>query len=237
MDKPNNRSEDTYSTNNARIILTDEPNSYIASAKERMYDVAKKFSYDVENSISLNDFSQIFKTATIWVKLRPRKLSNFAEVVNERTTPGKVYVRFSDMSVLSHVKDVLREHRLKIVAIENNLIECNTPRPKDNDIEMAIQKIKILGSSARNAIALVKADSMQRLQAALKNEYITAKEVKVGLEGVEKAEQKFKLILTFMGLEAEKKIGRQYFKYENDEAREIHRKMIRLLKRDGHFEA
>ena len=54
------------------IRLSEEENSYIASAKERMNDVIEAFINNSEGSITLNDFSQIFKTVTVWIKFRPQ---------------------------------------------------------------------------------------------------------------------------------------------------------------------
>ena len=55
------------------VKLIEDQNSYINSAKERMNDVISALVNNAENSIALNDFSQIFKTVTVWIKFRPRK--------------------------------------------------------------------------------------------------------------------------------------------------------------------
>ena len=52
------------------VRLSEEENPYIASAKERMNDVIESFITNSEGSITLNDFSQIFKTVTVWIKFR-----------------------------------------------------------------------------------------------------------------------------------------------------------------------
>ena len=47
------------------VRLVEDQNSYINSSKERMHDVISTFVNNAENSIALNDFSQIFKTVTV----------------------------------------------------------------------------------------------------------------------------------------------------------------------------
>ena len=59
----------------------------------------------------------------------------------------------------------------------------------DQDIEIALQKIKVLANTAKNSLSQVKADSIQRLQAALKNEYLEAKDVKFAITNIEKVEK------------------------------------------------
>ena len=54
------------------VRLVEDQNSYINSSKERMNDVISTFVNNAENSIALTDFSQIFKTVTVWIKFRPR---------------------------------------------------------------------------------------------------------------------------------------------------------------------
>src|SRR6056300_1503878 len=146
------------------VRLSEEENSYIASAKERMNDVIEMFITNSEGSITLNEFSQIFKTVTVWIKFRPRKLGQYVEVMKERTTTENVCVRYASDEYIPHIKEVLKEHRLQITSQEPNIINCKPPRPKDQDIEIAVQKIKVVGNSSRNSLAQVKADSIQRLQ-------------------------------------------------------------------------
>ena len=218
------------------VKLVEDENSYIASAKERMNDVIELFIKNSEGSITLNDFSQIFKTVTVWIKFRPRKLGQYVEVMKERTTAENVCVRYANEEYVPHIKEVLKEHRLKIVSTEANIINCKPPRPSDQDIEIAIQKIKVLANTARNSLSQVKADSIQRLQAALKNEYLEAKDVKFAITNIEKIEEKFAAVLTYSRLEAEKKLGGKLFRYESQEAKDLHVGLLRRIKKNSHVE-
>ena len=218
------------------VKLVEDENSYIASAKERMNDVIELFIKNSEGSITLNDFSQIFKTVTVWIKFRPRKLGQYVEVMKERTTAENVCVRYASEEYVPHIKEVLKEHRLKIVSTEANIINCKPPRPSDQDVEIAIQKIKVLANTARNSLSQVKADSIQRLQAALKNEYLEAKDVKFAITNIEKIEEKFAAVLTYSRLEAEKKLGGKLFRYESQEAKDLHVGLLRRIKKNSHVE-
>ena len=167
-------SEDTETTKprvNFDVLKVKEvENTYVNSAKERMYDVVKLFVTNAEGSVSLNDFSQIFKTVTVWIKFRPRKLGTYVEVIKERSTEKTISVRYSADEYVPHVKEVLREHNLRVKSIANNVMVCQVPKPSDQDIEIAVQKVKVLANTARSSLSQVKADTIQRLQAALKNE-------------------------------------------------------------------
>ena len=218
------------------VRLKEEENSYIASAKERMNDVIETFIKNSEGSITLNDFSQIFKTVTVWIKFRPRKLGQYVEVMKERTTADNVCVRYGSEEYVPHIKEVLKEHRLKIISTEPNIINCKPPRPSDQDIEIAIQKVKVLANTARNSLSQVKADSIQRLQAALKNEYLEAKDVKHAIGNIEKVEQQFSAVLTFSRLEVEKKLGGKLFRYDSQEAKDLHMGLLRRVKKNSHVE-
>ena len=211
------------------VRLVEDENSYINSSKERMNDVIEAFINNAENSIALNDFSQIFKTVTVWIKFRPRKLGMYVEVMRERTTADTISIRYSSDEYIPHVKEVLKEHKLKIISTENNVFTCKTPRPSDQDIEIALQKIKVLANTARSSLSQVKADQIQRLQSALKNEYLEAKDVKFAIGNIEKVEEKFAAMLTYSRLEAEKKIGGKLFRYDSDEARDLHKSILRRI--------
>ena len=218
------------------VKLIEDQNSYINSAKERMHDVISSFVNNAENSVALNDFSQIFKTVTVWIKFRPRKLGQYVEVMKERTTDTTISVRYSADEYIPHIKEVLKEHKLKMVSNENNVMVCKTPRPSDQDIEIAVQKIKVMANTARSSISQGKAAEIQRLQSALKNEYLEAKDVKYAISSIEKIEEKFAAVLTYSRLEAEKKISGKLFRYDTNEAKDIHMALTRKIKKDSFVE-
>ena len=114
-------------------------NTYIISSKERMFDVIKAFVENSQGSIALNDFSQIFKTVTVWVKFRPRKLGAYVEVIKERATETTIDVRYSGDEYIPHIKEVLRDHKIKVKSMSNNVMICQLPRPSDQDIDTADQ--------------------------------------------------------------------------------------------------
>ena len=134
------------------VKLIEDQNSYINSAKERMNDVISALVNNAENSIALNDFSQIFKTVTVWIKFRPRKLGQYVEIMRERTTETTISIRYSDDIYIPHIKEVLKEHKIKMVSNEQNVMLCKTPRPSDQDIEIAVQTVKVLANTARSSI-------------------------------------------------------------------------------------
>ena len=231
------KTEETKSTAVPNIVhIVEDQNSYINSAKERMNDVIDTFLTNAENSVALNDFSLIFKSVTVWIKFRPRKLGQYVEIIKERTTADSITIRFSSDEYVPHIKEVLKEHRLKIISTENNIIVCKTPRPSDQDIEIALQKVKVLANTAKNSLSQVKADSIQRLQAALKNEYLEAKDVKFAITNIEKVEEKFTAVLIYSRLEAEKKIGGKLFRYDSAENQEIHKSVLRRVAKYSNVE-
>ena len=218
------------------VKLIEDQNSYINSAKERMHDVISSFVNNAENSVALNDFSQIFKTVTVWIKFRPRKLGQYVEVMKERTTDTTISVRYSADEYIPHIKEVLKEHKLKMISNENNVMVCKTPRPSDQDIEIAVQKIKVMANTSRSSISQGKAAEIQRLQSALKNEYLEAKDVKYAISSIEKIEEKFAAVLTYSRLEAEKKISGKLFRYDTNEAKDIHLALTRRIKKNSFVE-
>ena len=106
------------------VHIVEDENSYINSAKERMNDVIDTFLTNAENSVALNDFSLIFKAVTVWVKFRPRKLGQYVEIIKERSTADSITIRFSSSEYIPHIKEVLKEHRLKIMSTDANIIVC-----------------------------------------------------------------------------------------------------------------
>tara|TARA_B100001059_G_C17587058_1_gene452740 strand:- start:14 stop:721 length:708 start_codon:yes stop_codon:yes gene_type:complete len=233
-------SEDTEPTKprvNFDVLKVKEvENTYVNSAKERMYDVAKLFVTNAEGSVSLNDFSQIFKTVTVWIKFRPRKLGTYVEVIKERSTEKTISVRYSADEYVPHVKEVLREHNIRVKSIANNVMVCQVPKPSDQDIEIAVQKIKVLANTARSSLSQVKADTIQRLQAALKNEYLEAKDVKFSIGNIEKVEQQMAAMLTYFRIENEKILSGRNFDFDSTEAKDVWTTISKKVRKNGSIE-
>ena len=218
------------------LKIKEVENTYINSSKERMFDVVKLFVTNAEGSISLSDFSQIFKTVTVWIKFRPRKLGTYVEVMKERTTDTTISVRYSADEYIPHVKEVLRDHKIRVKSIANNVMICQIPKPSEQDIEIAVQKVKVLANTARSSLSQVKADTIQRLQAALKNEYLEAKDVKYAITSIEKVEQQMAAMLTYFRLENEKKLSGRRFQFDTVEAKDIWSTINRKIKKNGNIE-
>ena len=86
------------------VQIIEDENSYINSAKERMNDVIDTFLTNAENSVALNDFSLIFKSVTVWIKFRPRKLGQYVEIIKERSTADSITIRFSSSEYIPHIR-------------------------------------------------------------------------------------------------------------------------------------
>ena len=156
--------------------------------------------------------------------------------MKERTTDTTISVRYSADEYIPHIKEVLRDHKIRVKSIANNVMECHTPKPSDQDIEIAVQKVKVLANTARSSLSQVKADTIQSLQAALKNEYLEAKDVKFAISNIEKVEQQMAAMLTYFRLENEKKLSGRKFEFDSVEAKDIWSTVNKKIKKNGSIE-
>jgi ribosome recycling factor len=156
--------------------------------------------------------------------------------MKERNTETTISVRYSADEYIPHVKEVLRDHNIRVKSIGNNVMVCQIPKPSDQDIEIAVQKVKVLANTARSSLSQVKADTIQRLQAALKNEYLEAKDVKYALTSIEKVEQQMAAMLTYFRLENEKKLSGRKFEFDTVEAKDIWSAVSKKIKKNGNIE-
>ena len=234
MSEPDQTDENRISTDILKIKEVE--NSYINSSKERMFDVINLLVTNAEGSVSLSDFSQIFKTVTVWIKFRPRKLGTYVEIIKERSTATSISVRYTSDEYIPHIKEVLRDHNIRVKSIAQNVMVCQIPKPSDQDIEIAVQKIRVLASTARSSLSQVKADTIQRLQAALKNEYLEVKAVKFTITSIEKIEQQMAAMLTYFRLECEKKLSGRKFEFDTPEAKSLWATVDKKIKKNGYIE-
>ena len=172
-------------------------------------------------------------------------------------TPATVWIKFSKLCLVKadccsqqaaqnasaggwpvpHMQEVAdRDHQIRVKSIANNVMICQIPKPSEQDIEIAVQKVKVLANTARSSLSQVKADTIQRLQAALKNEYLEAKDVKYALTSIEKVEQQMAAMLTYFRLENEKKLSGRKFEFDTVEAKDIWSAVSKKIKKNGNIE-
>ena len=95
----------------------------------------------------------------------------------------------------------------------------------------------MLANTARSSLSQGKAAEIQRLQSALKKMNISKqKDVKYAITSIEKIEEKFAAVLTYSRLEAEKKISGKLFRYDSNEAKDIHLALTRRVKKNSFIE-
>ena len=80
-----------------------------------------------------------------------------------------------------------------MISNDHNVMVCKTPRPSDQDIEIAVQKIKVLANTAE--VHFLKAKQLKfKITICIKNEYLEAKDV-YAISSIEKIEENLLLCL------------------------------------------
>ena len=120
--------------------------------------------------------------------------------------------------------------------MSNNVMVCQLPRPSDQDIDTAIQKVRVISNTARSSLAQVKASSIQRLQAAIKNEYLEAKDVKFALQSIEKIEQQMAGMLTYFRVECEKMLAGRKFTFDSVETKDMYTAIYKRIQKKFYIE-
>ena len=82
----------------------------------------------------------------------------------------------------------------------------------------------------------MKADTIQRLQAALKNEYLEAKDVKFSIGNIEKVEQQMAAMLTYFRIENEKILSGRNFDFDSTEAKDVWTTISKKVRKNGSIE-
>ena len=120
--------------------------------------------------------------------------------------------------------------------MSNNVMTCQLPRPSDQDIDTAVQKVRVIANTARSSLSQVKADTIQRLQAAIKNEYLEAKDVKFALQSIEKVEQQMAGMLTYFRVECEKMLAGRKFTFDSPETKDMHTAIHKRIQKKFYIE-
>jgi hypothetical protein len=99
------------------------------------------------------------------------------------------------------------------------MLDVKIPKPSFEQLEALSEKVDQLRTTAINKATAIKADSLQRIKAAMDKEYIEAPEAKQATEQIEVVLKEVALHIQVIGRIKQKKMLKDQFVWEDKEKR------------------
>ena len=205
-------------------MLTDLENedSYSLATKARIEDILDKFIEDLEDLGTDDAVEKALNAQQIEVDKKNRRVSDFVEMIYDEFTKGKsVRVVVKRDELLDPIVNIIKESGFNRVARvgRTNMLDVKIPKPTFEQLEALSEKVDQLRTTAINKATSIKADSLQRIKAAMDKEYIEAPEAKQATEQIEVVLKEVALHIQVIGRIKQKKMLKDQFVWEDKEKR------------------
>ena len=119
------------------------------------------------------------------------------------------------------ITNIIKESGFNKVARvgRTNMMDVKIPKPTFEQLEQMSEKVDQLRTTAINKATAIKADSLQRIKAAMDKEYVEAPEAKQATEQIEVVLREVALHIQVIGRIKQKKMLKDQFVWEDKEKR------------------
>ena len=153
-------------------MLTDLENedSYSLATKARIEDILDKFIEDLEDLGTDDAVEKALNAQQIEVDKKNIRVSDFVEIIYDEFTKGKsVRVVVKRDELLDPIVNIIKESGFNRVARvgRTNMLDVKIPKPTFEQLEALSEKVDQLRTTAINKATAIKADSLQRIKAAM----------------------------------------------------------------------
>ena len=152
--------------------------SYSAACAQRMGDVLNDHIKELRDVGSVEEYRNMLFGERLRIDNRMRVLADFVdlEIVANGALDRRVVFNVASASVLDRLQEICAGRRLEMVPIEGEDLnfQAAIPAPDDNELQDMTDQIDRLEKSCLGKVARVKADTLQRITAAIKREYLDA---------------------------------------------------------------
>ena len=123
--------------------------------------------------------------------------------------------------LIDPITNIIKESGFNKVARvgRTNMMDVKIPKPTFEQLEQLSEKVDQLRTTAINKATAIKADSLQRIKAAMDKEYLEAPEAKQATEQIEVVLREVALHIQVIGRIKQKKMLKDQFVWEDKEKR------------------
>ena len=205
-------------------LLTELENedSYSLATKARIEDILDKFIEDLSDLGTDDVVEKALNAQQIEVDKKNRRVSDFVEMIYDEFSKGKsVRVVIKRDELIDPITNIIKESGFNKVARvgRTNMLDVKIPKPTFEQLEQMSEKVDQLRTTAINKATSIKADSLQRIKAAMDKEYLEAPEAKQATEQIEVVLREVALHIQVIGRIKQKKMLKDQFVWEDKEKR------------------
>ena len=200
-------------------------NTYTNSAKNRMVDFLHDYERLLEANVQVNNYEHFLYGRTTRIRKMKHRLTDICEITMcDQSPPTFFEITMNLDGAQQFLEEMFEEADLTKYELEGMTYHITLDAPDEDKLDELSDKINAICSKQIRLITRVKSETMQRVQKAVQNEFISAIDAVQARRQVEKLHKELSYYFKYLACNSQMKLLGDNFQFgdefsENDYAR------------------
>lgn len=217
-------------TKKAMFHEREHENTYTNCAKNLMVDVLYDYVDLLDANTQVNNYENLLYGRTARIERVKYRLSDVCELVMCNEVPPSYFkVRMNLGGAKDALEDIFQEVGLTNFKLTDMTYHVTLQRPSEQKLDELAKKISIICSQQIRKITKVKAETLQRVQKALQNEFISTADAVQAKRQVDKLSKELTLYFKYLKCNAQMKLLGDNFQFDDDFTKGDYARALKLI--------
>jgi hypothetical protein len=222
-------------TKKAMFHERDHENTYTNSAKNRMVDYLDEYLGLLEANTQINNYENFLYGKTTRIEKMKHRLADICELTMcSQAPPTHFKIKMNINGAQTALEELFDEADLPNFKLKNMTYHITLSMPTEEKLDELSDKISAICAKQIRMITKVKSETMQRVQKAVQNEFITTIEAVQARRQVEKLHKELSFYFKFLACNGRMKLLNENFKFDDDFSKRDYSRALKMIN-DGEF--
>ena len=205
-------------------------NTYTNSAKNRMVDYLDEYLGLLEANTQINNYENFLYGKTTRIDKMKYRLADICEITMcDQVPPTHFKIQMNIPGVQTILEELLEEADLQNFKLKDMTYHITLSMPSDETLDELSEKVSAVCSKQIRMITKVKSETMQRVQKAVQNEFITTVEAVQAKRQVEKLHKELVFYFKFLACNGRMKLLGDNFQFDDEFTKKDYTRATRMI--------
>lgn len=205
-------------------------NTYTNSAKNRMVDYLDEYLGLLEANTQINNYENFLYGKTTRIDKMKYRLADICEITMcDQVPPTHFKIQMNIPGAQTILEELLEEADLQNFKLKDMTYHITLRMPSDETLDELSEKVSAVCSKQIRMITKVKSETMQRVQKAVQNEFITTVEAVQAKRQVEKLHKELVFYFKFLACNSIMKLLGDNFQFDDEFTKKDYTRATRMI--------
>lgn len=217
-------------TKKAMFHEREHENTYTNSAKNRMVDYLDEYLGLLEANTQINNYENFLYGKTTRIDKMKHRLSDICEIsMCSQVPPTYFKIKMNITGAQSALEEMLEEADLTNFRLVDMTYHITLSMPSEEYLDGLSDRISSICDKQIRMITKVKSETMQRVQKAVQNEFITTVEAVQARRQVEKLHKELTLYFKFLACNGRMKLLGENFQFDDEFTKNDYKRALKMI--------